>query len=184
MTATLPAPAETGVPSRAAAAPLMTAAERLAHSRERLRQAMRGTSAAPGAAKDPNVAGSATIWLEILKLNPAARIVIAAVSAWWAQHPLHVAGTAAAATAKAAVQPMADRHPLGLVLGALMLGGLLAWSRPWRWALKPALFAGLVPQLVSQALAQAPIQSWLAAFAAPTPEPPAADSDARQTPSK
>ena len=155
----------------------VTAAERLEQSRKRLHQAMRGTSAAPGTAANASVAGSATLWLDILKLNPTARVVIAAVSAWWAQHPLHVAGTAAAATAKAAVQPIADRHPFALVLGALLLGGVLAWSRPWRWALKPALFAGLLPQLVSQALAQAPIQSWLAAFAAPTSEPPAAPSD-------
>ncbi len=158
----------------------VTAAERLEQSRKRLHQAMRGTSDAPGTAANASAAGAATLWLDILKLNPTARVVIAAVSAWWAQHPLRVAGTAASATAKAAVQPMADRHPLGLMLGALVLGGLLAWSRPWRWALKPALFAGLLPQLVSQALAQAPIQSWLAAFAAPTPEPPgppAGDSD-------
>ncbi|MBW6496169.1 MAG: hypothetical protein K0B16_16760, partial [Burkholderiaceae bacterium] len=158
MSATRLRAAETGVTSSAAAAtqvPLMTASERLAQSRERLRQAMGGTSSAPGTATRAGQAGAAMAWLNILKLNPAARIVIAAVSVWWAQHPLHVLGTATAATAKAAVQPLARRHPLGLVTGALLLGALLAWSRPWRWALKPAMFAGLFPQLISQAMAQA-----------------------------
>lgn len=164
-------------------APLMTSSERLVQSRERLRMAMSSTSAAPGTATKPGPAESATAWLDILKLNPAAHIVIAAVSAWWTQHPLHVLGTAAAATAKAAVQPLAQRHPLGLAMGAVLLGGLLAWSRPWRWALKPALFAGLFPQLISQAMAQVPIQTWLAAFTVPAPGqpsppgPPAADTN-------
>jgi hypothetical protein len=173
MSATRLRAAETGAPSSAAAptrAVLMPASERLVQSRERLRQAMSGTSAAPGTPTKPRPAGSATLWLDILKLNPAARIVLAAVSAWWAQHPLHVVGAATATTAKAALQPFARRHPLGLVTGALLLGGLLAWIRPWRWALKPALFAGLLPQLIFQAMAQEPIQSWLAAFTTPAPE--------------
>lgn len=159
------------------AEPRVTASERLEQSRVRLHQAMRGTSSAAGAASEAGVAGPTTLWLDILKSNPAVRTVFTALSAWWAQHPLQVAGTAAVATARAAVQPLADRHPFGLLLGALILGGLLAWSRPWRWALRPALLAGLLPQLLSQALAQAPIQSWLAAFAAPTLQPPAARSD-------
>ncbi len=175
MSPTRPRAAETGAPSSAAEAPrapLMTASERLAQSRERLRQAMSGTSASRGTATKPGPSGSAPVWLDSLKLNPGARIVIAAVSAWWTQHPLHVVGTAAAASAKTAVQPLARRHPLGLVTGAVLLGGLIAWSRPWRWALKPALLAGLLPQLISQAMAQVPIQTWLAAFAAPAPEQP------------
>lgn len=186
MSATRPMATETGATSSAAEAtraPLMMASERLAKSRERLRQALSGTSASQGTATNPGPAESVPAWLDILKLNPAAGIVIAAVSAWWAQHPLHVLGAAAAATAKAAVQPLARRHPLGLVTSAVLLGGLLAWSRPWRWALKPALFAGLFPQLISQAMAQVPIQTWLAAFTVPTseqpspPGPPAAEPD-------
>lgn len=165
--------AETGAPSSAAVptrASPMTPSERLVQSRERLRQAMSGTPAAPGTPTKPGTAGSATLWLDILKLNPAARIVLAAVGAWWAQHPLHLLGRASATTAKAALQPLARSHPLGLVAGALLLGGLLAWLRPWRWALKSALFAGLLPQLVSQAMTQEPIQSWLAEFTKSEPE--------------
>ena len=68
----------------------------------------------------------------------------------------------AADSTKGVLQPMAQKNPLGLVFGALVLGGLLAWSRPWRWLIKPALFAGLLPQLVSKALAHVPSRSWLA----------------------
>jgi hypothetical protein len=39
---------------------------------------------------------------------------------------------------------------------------LFAWSRPWRWILTPALFAGLVPQLFSKAMALVPPRSWMA----------------------
>jgi hypothetical protein len=53
-----------------------------------------------------------------------------------------------------------------LVLGALVLGGMLAWSRPWRWILKPALFAGLMAQLSAKLMAQVPLQSWMSLLTA------------------
>lgn len=67
-----------------------------------------------------------------------------------------MAGVIAATTADAVLEPVAQRHPWRLVLGAAALGGLLAWSRPWRWVVVPALFAGLVPQLLSAALRAPP----------------------------
>jgi hypothetical protein len=52
------------------------------------------------------------------------------------------------------LRPTARRHPLGLVAGAVLVGGLLAWSRPWRWDFRPVLFNGLCQQLVRDAVAQ------------------------------
>ena len=139
-----------------------TPAERLALSRECLRQAMRNTSAPRRGTTEGRATGAGTDWLHSLKSIPGSSVVIEAVSSWWAQHPLRVAGMVAADAANAVVRPVAQRHPLGLVLAALVLGGVLAWSRPWRWILTPALFAGLLPQLVSKAMALVPPRSWMA----------------------
>jgi hypothetical protein len=52
------------------------------------------------------------------------------------------------------LRPAARRHPLGLVAGAVLVGGLLVWSRPWRWAFRAVPFNGLCRQLVRDAVAQ------------------------------
>jgi hypothetical protein len=70
----------------------------------------------------------------------------------------------AADAAKTVVQPVAQRNPLGLMFGAFLVGGLLAWSRPWRRILTPALLVGLLPQLLSRIASNMPAQSWLAAL--------------------
>lgn len=127
---------------------LSTPSDRLAQSRERLRQAMRDILAAPDEATNQYVGG-------------LTRGVIEAASSWWAQHPLRITSMLAADAVKAVVQPMAQRHPLGLVLGAFLMGGLLAWIRPWRWILT----AGLLPQFLSKAMAQVPPQSWIVLLA-------------------
>ncbi len=128
--------------------------DRLALSRERLRQAMQGPAAAASAESGSPANEPAPRWLDDLKSIPAVAIVIDALTHWWARHPLHVAAVVAADTATAVVRPMAQRHPWRLVLGAALVGGVIVWSRPWRWGLRPALFAGLLPQLLRTALEQ------------------------------
>ena len=143
--------------------------DRLALSRERLRQAMRDGAAPPGRASQ-RATGSATAWFDSLNSIPGAGIVIEAVRTWWARHPLRIASLVASDAANAVVRPLARSNPIGLMLGALLLGGLFAWSRPWRWILTPALFAGLLPQIVSKAMASVPAQSWMAVLASLTQE--------------
>lgn len=138
---------------------LLSPAERLVLTRERLRLALQGAGS-----DKPNADSSGLPWLDSLAAIPGAGALVATAARWWAQHRLSVATKAVSDAAKAVVQPLAQRHPLGLVLGALLLGGLLAWSRPWRWFLTPALFAGLLPRLLSTLLE--PHQ--------PKPEPPPA----------
>jgi hypothetical protein len=129
-----------------------TPVQRLALSRERLRLALRAEAAeraAPG-------------WLNQLRALPGAEILLAL-------------GRYAATL----LQPMAQRHPLRLVLAALVVGGLAAWSRPWRWLPKLALVAGLLPQLLAAAgLNPGPGSNWVELLlallqkrAAPTPPP-------------
>lgn len=143
-------------------APLPTPSERLTLSRERLRLAMRDLAAPPGHAASARTSGTRLAWLDSLKSIPAAGIVIEAVRSWWAQHPWRVASLLAGETVKTVVQPLAQRHPLGLVIGALVLGGALAWTRPWRLLFTSSLLAGLLPQLLSKTVAQIATQSWMA----------------------
>lgn len=137
--------------------PATTPAERLAQSRERLRLALNGLPPAPG---DPDAAEqaarAAAPWWDKLAALPGASIVIEAAQQWWARHPLRANILLAFNATQAVVQPVAQRHPVALVAAAFVVGGLLAWRRPLRWLLRPALFAGLLPQLlISSMTAQA-----------------------------
>lgn len=141
---------------------LPTPSERLTLSRERLRLAMRDIAAPPGHAASARTGGAGPGWLDSLKSIPAAGIVIEAARSWWAEHPWRVAILLAGETLKTVAQPLAQRHPLGLVAGALLLGGALAWARPWRLIFTSSLLAGLLPRLLSKTVAQIPTQSWMA----------------------
>lgn len=54
---------------------------------------------------------------------------------------------------------LVQEHPLGAAALALLLGGLAARLRPWRWLLEPELWRTLLPPLLA-ALAKAPLGSW------------------------
>ena len=152
--------------------------QRLLASRERMRLAMRRP-----AAGSTHTQGQGPDWLDALKAHPGAAVLLDLLRGWWSRQPLRVSGMLFADAAKGLIQPLAQRNPLGLMLGALLFGALLAWTRPWRWILKPALFAGLLPQLFNKLVGQVPLQSWLAVLASllaekTTPQPsPAPPSD-------
>jgi len=112
---------------------LLTASERLTHSRERMRQVL-AESAAATHARD---------------------------------NPLLVAGTFVKEAVETAVHPFAQRNPLGLVAGAALVGGLFAWSRPWRWLLTPVV-ASMLPILVTKVVQAAPAGTWMKALTALT----------------
>ena len=137
-------------------------AVRLAHSRERLREALREAAVTRRGASAARAASPGTAWLDSLKSIPGAGAIIETLSAWWARHPLRIAVSVAEDAAKAALRPYAQRHPLALVAGAMLVGVLFVWARPWHGLLKPALFAGLLPQLFARAMAQVPSRSWMA----------------------
>lgn len=152
-----------------------TATERLENSRALLRQAMQGKAKSN---LSTGTRPSAPEWVAHLKSIPVVTVLVEAVSSWWMQHPLRVASQLAAETTMAVVQPLARRNPLGLALGALAMGALLVWIRPWRWVLKRALFAGLSSQLLSRGIANLPLKSWLAALGAATSQRPPAQTPA------
>lgn len=140
-------------------------ADRLAESRARLRMAMQVIAKPPprashGAPKSL-LGATGSAWLDSIKSAPGVSIILEAVSSWWMRHPLRLASMVAADAARAVVQPVAQKNPIGLVLGALGFGAVVAWTRPWRWIAKPALLAGLFPQVLSKVIAHAPTRSWI-----------------------
>lgn len=128
-------------------------ADRLVLSRERLRRALSGAGAGGEAGAQARAARGAAPWWDELRALPGAAIVIEAAQLWWAKHPLRATVLAAIDAVQVVVHPLAQRHPFGLVLGAMMVGGLLAWQRPWRWVFTTGLWAGLLPQLLLSTLA-------------------------------
>jgi hypothetical protein len=123
--------------------------ERLAASRERLRQALQQVTSSdtPGAANPESLLGGL---LGHLQTGPGVGLVVDVLQAWWQKQPMRVALLLAAETTKVLVQPIARRHPYALVLTAAAVGGVTVLLRPWRWISTPALLAGLMPQILSE----------------------------------
>lgn len=112
--------------------------ERLAASRERLRQALQQASTC---SEDGGSTGAD---------DPLGSLVGDALATWWCKQPLRTALLVAEDAANALARPVAQRHPYALVLGAAGVGGLLVLVRPWRWISIPALLNGVLPQLRSK----------------------------------
>src|SRR5450755_4189219 len=154
------------------------AVERLALSRERLRQSLLPPPPKPcGHPLGEGLGALATDLVNRVKAVPGVQLLLEALHDWWAQHPLRSASLVAAAAARKLAAPLAERSPLALVLGAALVGALFALSRPSRWLLRPALIAGLAPALASRVIRELPIDAWLtvlSSFVVPrAPAPPA-----------
>jgi hypothetical protein len=137
--------------------PNLTPQARLALSRERMRLAMRSPT-------KPQAHAANTLglnWLQTLKSEPGTRIVLDALCLWWEQYPLRTIGTQLAQSFRTVLAPMAQRNPLGLVLVALVAGGLLTWVKPWRWMALPTILAGVLQQVIVKLVDQVPPSTWL-----------------------
>jgi hypothetical protein len=141
-----------------------SAAERLEASRARLRSALMEIAhppPRPSLLDELGIGSFGSQILDKLKHLPGAALVIESIEHWWAEHPLHAAGSLAEEASRRYVGPIARKNPVAIVLGSAIFGALLVASRPWRWLLRPALFIGLVPQIASHALKRMPLDSWL-----------------------
>ena len=120
--------------------------DRLADSRARLRQAMEVIAKPPQRASGGAAASlfgtTVTSWLDSLKSAPGINVIVEAVSSWWMRHPLRLASGVAVDAARAMLQPVAQKNPLALVLGALVFGAVVAWTRPWRWIARQRCLPG------------------------------------------
>jgi len=141
-----------------------TAAERLEASRARLRTALLEIAHPP---PKPSLLGDLKIGsfghqlLERLKALPGVTLLIESIEHWWAEHPLHAAGSLAEEASRRYMGPIARKNPVAVIVGGAVFGALLVASKPWRWLLRPALFFGLVPQIAAQALKRMPLDAWL-----------------------
>jgi len=142
------------------------AAQKVEQTRARLRTAM-SPPPPPERRTLPN--GKRPIFDRVKRI-PFLGVVVDAVESWWVHHPLrpmsHVVGQASTT----AIKPLAQSNPLSLVAGAAVAGAVLVWSRPWRWLIRPALFAGLVPQIASRIVARIPVESWMVGMDSPPAE--------------
>lgn len=166
----------------------LPAADRLAASRTLMRATMldyvhppkRVRSAPRSSASPPSMMdGLGDKVLDGLKGLPGLTIVLDSVQSWWAQHPVRTVTVVGGEVANTFVRPVARRNPLGLMLGAVVVGALLVASRPWRWLLRPALFIGIVPQLASHLVRRLPLQSWLTMLTAAMGQKKAASASRR-----
>ena len=87
----------------------------------------------------------------------ASQGVIALLAERWRQSPWRLSLQLADQTADTLLRPLAQRHPVGLVLAAGAAGGLFMRVRPWRWLPATSLLA-LWP-LAGRAIAQAALES-------------------------
>jgi hypothetical protein len=135
-----------------------TPLQNLLRSRERLRAAL----AAAAEPRGPLAEGDKSGWQASLNAAPGARIIMDVLKSWWSQHPLRVAALIGEEAGNALIKPTAQKYPLLLVTGALILGAAFVRVKPWRWGFKKVLLAGLLPQLVSKVVSELPVSSWMA----------------------
>lgn len=147
----------------------LTPAQRLARSREQIRESIVEVAPPPRHAVhvgDPGAASSALQSLLDKAMSvPALNVIVDAAQSWWRYHPWRAVGAVAADAGRLAVTPVANRHPVLLVLGAALAGAVLLRWGPWKWVAKRTVVAGFVPRLVTRVAATLPLESWLSAFA-------------------
>ena len=153
----------------------LTAEQRLKVSRERMRLAMVTPSRPARASFTPGDSGigkpTGPSWWEHLKHVRGAAVIIETLENWWRRSPWRTPVLVAAEASRTLVQPIARKQPIALVAAALVAGAAVGWLRPWRWIIKPALFASIAPQLARRVVSNLPIESWMGLIAKLT-EPP------------
>lgn len=148
------------------------ALQRLADSREEMRRSLMPAPAraastpVPAAHKARGVGAFATHVSDTVRRLPGANVLSDALRIWWVKHPVNIVGRVGMEATRRYVTPIAERSPGKLILGAVAVGAVLSLLRPWRWVLRPALLAGLVPVIAVRVLKEVPAASLMRMYTA------------------
>lgn len=155
MSATLPPPDQRALQTLGTATDtLLGVTERLEKSRRLMRKQMVELNAASAQAKSPG-RGTPSNWWVALSAIPVLGPLISDAARWWADHPLRAVADLFARPSATTAEPLTQRHPWAMLIGAAAVGALLMWTRPWRFALlRRAVYSGLLPQVMSSVLAR------------------------------
>ncbi len=140
---------------------LLGVTERLEKSRRLMRDQMFDLNASAAQAKNQGQDRPST-WLAALSAIPVLGPLIGEATSWWADHPLRAVADLFARPGVTPTEPLTRRHPWAMLIGAVAVGALLMWTRPWRFALlRRAVYSGLLPQVVSSLLSRLPTEGLL-----------------------
>ena len=158
----MPGPAQ----SPADAVGAVDAAGRLAASRQRLRQALNALAHPPPRPSlfAEGIGNVGNRLLDRIKSLPMATALLEGLAAWWRKHPLHRAANAVDTASSELLGPVARRNPGAVLLIAVGSGILLAYARPWRWLLRPAVLFGAIVQIGRYATRGPSAKAWKEAF--------------------
>lgn len=139
----------------------MTPEERLEASRARLRQALAPPAPPPRRVASPGSPGVWSSWADKLRANPSTAHLMDALHKWWARHPMRPVAESIGSASDRAIRPVAQQHPVVVVLSAAAVGALIGKLKPWRLLFRSAILAGVAPKLAARFLFKLPAQSWM-----------------------
>lgn len=132
---------------------------RLELSRQKLSAAMQPAPEPPPSVSARTRSSRVEPFMQKLHEVPWFAEVLSSVQAWWQQHPLRPISRVAGEASQAVITPIAKRSPWSFVAVSAVVGAGLAYSRPWRWIFRSAIFAGLLPQIAKRVVRRIPVES-------------------------
>ena len=137
------------------------ACDRLAATRGQLRLALRAQLEPAKPINGSRSSGWLSKLWSRLKSSPRTHPLAQGIEDWVARSPLPMAAWLAANALDATLRPLAQSNPWRLVMGAFVLGGVLAWCRPWRHVLTPAILATMLPRLLATLAGNVSRPTWI-----------------------
>jgi hypothetical protein len=129
---------------------------RVESSRMQMRSALEAI-AHPAPGKHGSVAAKIS---SIGRKLPGLGLVVDSAKAAWRNHPMHGAAQVTGEASQMMARPIAQRHPVGLIVTGFAAGAVLFLLKPWRLALRPRYMLGAASLLGSQMLKRGLLTAW------------------------